>query len=165
MLIIKQIPDLKGYYATSEGEIWSTHRSKCNGNVKILRPGMHSAGYRIVSLKCNGTQKSFYVHRLIASTFLGDKNEQVNHKNLNKTDNNLINLEWVSQVENIKHAQVNGVTVKGENVGTAKLKNQDVVIIKQLLDAGETGKNISGKFNVSAGTISMIKTGKIWTHI
>ena len=53
-------------------------------------------GYRVVSLYCKGKSKRFFVHRLVASAFIQNHNNlpQVNHKDEDKTNNKVSNLEW-----------------------------------------------------------------------
>lgn len=60
-------------------------------------------GYCLVTLSKNGTQKNFQVHRLVALHFLPNPNNlpQVNHKDENKLNNNVENLEWCSHSYNV----------------------------------------------------------------
>lgn len=78
---------------------------------KILSQHLRHDGYLQVSLWNNGQGKSFTVHRLVALNFLDNANNcrDVNHKNGIKTDNRLINLEWVTPSENNYHAVKNGL--------------------------------------------------------
>lgn len=113
----KDIPGYEGkYQASSFGRIRSlkTINSKksnygtiisFHGVPKILKfdKKINGAGYYNCSLT---RHKSVDVHRLIALTFLGappTDQHQVNHKNLNKLDNNIENLEWLLPKENIEH--------------------------------------------------------------
>lgn len=67
---------------------------------------LNKNGYFYVSLHKEGKKKSLLVHRLVASAFLANplNLEQVNHKNGNKQNNNVSNLEWVTAQENCIHA-------------------------------------------------------------
>ena len=86
-----------------------------NGNVygkrgKILKGCIDRCGYKEVCLSLGGKQKSVLVHRLILKTFKPCNNMEnldVNHINGDKTDNRLINLEWCTRSENIKHSYKN----------------------------------------------------------
>lgn len=98
----KDIKDYEGLYQVSDdGRVRRIYK---NGNTKELknREGI----YYTVSLCKKGIKKSFNVHRLVAETFLGipDDKCEVNHKDGNKLNNNLSNLEWVTQHENLLHA-------------------------------------------------------------
>ena len=73
---------------------------------RLLRQCKQNGGYHLVWLSNNGQSKPYTVHRLVATAFLPaqvNKND-VNHKNGDKTDNRVENLEWCSRSENIKHA-------------------------------------------------------------
>lgn len=68
-------------------------------------------GYAVVSPYLNGKQKIYSVHRLIAQAFIENPESKpaVNHKDGNKSNNELDNLEWVTHSENTKHAHANGL--------------------------------------------------------
>lgn len=75
-------------------------------NGKKLKPLKHSQGYLFVNLSINGVRYPMLIHRIVASAFIENpKNKKtVNHKNGDKTDNRVTNLEWATQSENNKHA-------------------------------------------------------------
>lgn len=81
------------------------------GKEKILKQ-TNSNGYLRITLKHYGKkQKSHRVHRLVALEFIPNPNKkpQINHKDGNKSNNHIDNLEWVTCKENIKHAWENGL--------------------------------------------------------
>lgn len=96
------IPGYVGLYDVSSfGRIWS-HISQ-----KVLKPGVAGRGYLKVCLTKPGEKKRyFYLHRLVASTFLPNSANlpQVNHKNGDKHDNVVGNLEWCDNSENGLHS-------------------------------------------------------------
>jgi hypothetical protein len=98
----KDIKNYEGIYQVSDdGHV---RRVLKNGNV---RPVKNRDGvYYTVSLSKNSISKSYSVHRLVAETFLNkpEGKAEVNHKDGNKHNNNLSNLEWVTQKENLIHA-------------------------------------------------------------
>lgn len=116
--IWKDIPRYEGIYqASTFGRIRSIDRKiTTNGNCKIVhqrsRTGRilvqreQNGGYYIVSISVNGKRKVCTVHRLVAKTFLDNTNNfrDVNHKDGNKKNNNIDNLEWISHSDNIKHS-------------------------------------------------------------
>lgn len=106
--IWKDIPNYEGMYQISNlGNVKSIYK---NGNTKILTGGIKK-GYRQVILVKNKKRKYASVHRLVAETFIPNPNNlpQVNHKDGNKSNNNVDNLEWCTQSENQIHAYKNGL--------------------------------------------------------
>ena len=69
---------------------------------KVLSPEKNKDGYLLVSLCCNGKQNLRTVHRLVAQAFIPNPNNlpQVNHKDENKSNNRVDNLEWCDQAYN-----------------------------------------------------------------
>jgi hypothetical protein len=81
------------------------------GKKKILKHGIMTSGYKMVSLKKDGKQKMFSIHRLLAIAFIDNPNTypQVNHKDGNKLNNDLSNLEWCTRSQNIQHMYDSGL--------------------------------------------------------
>jgi hypothetical protein len=105
----KDIPGYEGLYQINKyGQILSLRSGQLRRDVQS------GHGYRAVQLSDqNHTKRRFYVHRLVATTFLGApsaKEYVVNHKNLNKKDNRVENLEWTTNEGNMHHAYTNGKT-------------------------------------------------------
>ena len=74
---------------------------------KILKFSDNGKGYKLVFLTKNNKRQNKYVHRLVAENFLENLDDlpEVNHKDLNKNNNTILNLEWVSMLENKRHYQ------------------------------------------------------------
>ena len=97
------------------------------GNVRntktgvVLNPGVSGNGYKQVSLKMIETNKfkKQYVHRLVAQFWVENDDiehkKEVNHKNLDRTDNRAENLEWLTSSENQKHKYKNNDNYKTSN--------------------------------------------------
>ena len=85
-----------GYLAGKDGNIYSMKR-----NI-ILSPRVDGDGYLEVSIMVNGKQMSKTVHRMIAEAWLPNPNSKpfVNHKNGNRSDNRVDNLEWITISDN-----------------------------------------------------------------
>lgn len=90
---------------------WEMYQVDTNGNVygkngNKLKYSINHNGYCIVNFYHNNKRKGFGVHTLIAKTFLENKENkiQVNHKDGNKQNNNIDNLEFVTAKENIEHS-------------------------------------------------------------
>lgn len=146
------------YYIYPSGKVWSNYTGKYIS--QRLRNGYYS-----VTL-WNGKQKSFNLHRLLALCFLnavGGKN-YVNHKDGNKLNNKIDNLEWVTPCENTRHSFDNDLQKgkRGENSHFSKLTMSDVLTIKDMLNCGIRQKDIAILFNISQANVSDIKTGKKW---
>lgn len=104
---MKTIPSCPSYCVTSEGLIFSTLTGK------FLKPRKRKNGYHQVLLRCDGKYKTVLVHRAVLEGYLGPSSLQINHKNGDKSDNRIENLEYVTREENLKHAQETGLLTKG----------------------------------------------------
>ena len=95
----KEIPNYENYLIYDDGCVFN-----CNTN-KMLSGSIGEHGYKYYRLSKNGKKKMFYAHRLVAEAFLENENNLpvVNHKDGNKLNNNLNNLEWTSYSYNIEH--------------------------------------------------------------
>jgi hypothetical protein len=103
--IWKPIEQYPGYEVSSLGRIKSYKVNKVNG--KLLY-GKDSKGYVGIDIRINGKTKQELLHRLVLSTFCpveGWEELTVNHKNGNRKDNRLENLEWMTNSENTSHAR------------------------------------------------------------
>lgn len=134
---------------------------------RILRPGKDGGGYRIVILYKKGISKTLKVSRLVLIAFAGlpAPGKECNHKNGIKADDKLENLEWVTSSENSLH-KCRILGYRGEVHGRAKLKNNDIPVIRRLLAEGKlVQREIGELFGVSRQAIWYIKHGNNWAHI
>jgi hypothetical protein len=95
--IWKPVPGFEGLYEVStEGAVRSLPGKKTHSKGRTLRLTANSYGYLVVGLRKDGKAKQFTVHRLVAMTFIPNPLElpQVNHKDEDKTNNHVENLEW-----------------------------------------------------------------------
>ena len=110
--IWKDIPGYENrYQISSRGRIRSMPRQICNSincrslPEKIVNPYKNGNGYLFIYLYAEGSRKKFYIHRLVAFVFIpdGDPALEVNHRNKDRCNNCLSNLEWMTTKENAYH--------------------------------------------------------------
>lgn len=101
----KQINGYNNYYIYDNGDVLNISTNK------ILKGSIGENGYKYYRLSKDNNKTMFYAHRLVAEHFLENPNflPIVNHKDGNKLNNQLSNLEWVSCSENTKHAHDNNL--------------------------------------------------------
>ena len=152
---------LYNYYVTDDGRIWSEKSQKFmafqydkNGYVKVALRSKD-----LPPKKCH----RYSVHRLVLENFCpvpNMENLQVNHKDGDKTNNRLENLEWVTCEENIQHAVVNHLRATVN--GSAKLTLKQVEEIRNYIAQGYTNVRLGQMYNVHEETIGRIRRNKSW---
>jgi hypothetical protein len=159
-----QIENFSRYFINENGQIWSTYRNR------HLTPSEIKWGYLRVNLIDNdGKNKGKLVHRLVAETFLPNPSEkkEVNHKNCDKYDNSLSNLEWCTPGENLLHSyKMNRRSAKGENNTNSKVNVQKVKLFRLLHDTfGWTPSKITNTFKLNRSMLNKIIYYKTWKHV
>jgi hypothetical protein len=123
---------------------------------------------------CNGGKRQAKrIHRLVLEAFVGPCPDdlQANHKDGDKQNNDLTNLEWTTQSENMKHAHKMGLCkptpwqLLGEQHPGTKLKADEVWLIKRLLWFEISYSRIAKMFKVTKGAIQSISAGYSWQYI
>lgn len=145
---------------------------------RILKLAIKKDGYLDVTLSRPGLRKHVKVHKLVAAAFLGNAaGRTVNHKDGNKSNNCLENLEYLTQSENVRHAFQTGLkipargirsgrytkpekTARGEKHGNAKLKDADIPRIFEMRKSGLLLREIGDRLGVTKNCISLILKGK-----
>lgn len=145
------------YYVTPSGNV----ENSSNHRLKKLDNGK---GYKMVSLHGKGKRKNFYIHRLVAMCYLDNPNgfPEINHKDGNKSNNDVSNLEWVSKKMNIKHALINGLSDSGAKNWNANLTSAQARLVYKAYWAGIPSREIMDAFNVSRHTVCDIANGRIY---
>ena len=101
--IWKDIPEFEGLYRISNtGKVMTLH----NNRNRLLTLKINNTGYAWVELSKNGKRKQFLVHRLVAMGFLDNPNNYpvINHKDENRLNNSVDNLEWCTLSYNTKYS-------------------------------------------------------------
>jgi len=168
----KAIEGYEGYYEVSSlGRVRSLPRTVSSGRGwnypvkgKILTPASDRGGYQLVTLRKDG-QRTLKVHRLVAEAFIPNplKLPQINHKDGDKTNNRVENLEWCNSKANIAHAWETGLASSNHCSGESHhLSSVQDSHIKECLDLYQTGKwsqrKLAQKYGVSPTTVNN------WTH-
>lgn len=170
----KDIEGYEGIYQVSDqGRVRSLDRvgvARQRLKGKVLKPGTNRNGYCYVILCKKLTVKHHAVHRLVALAFLGpDRERQVNHKSGKKTDNQALNLEWVTAKENMRHSMEvlgNSSGRKGEAHSQVKLTANQVREIRRLYASKDHSQyNLAKLFGVHRSTIEHIVTRRTWKHV
>ena len=146
---MEEYRDIKGYegiYQVSNyGRVKSLSRKALNGRTvkeRILKQNIGDVGYYNVTLCKDGNHQTFRVHRLVAEAFLPNNNNHpyINHKDENKLNNNVDNLEWCTETYNQVYSN-----------GKQVLKYDD---FGNLLAVYHSNREAATANNVSIGTIS-----------
>lgn len=127
---------------------------------RFLNPALSPNGYLTYSNKLGS------VHRLVAKSFISEIPEGmvVNHKDGNKLNNSVDNLEIITHSENIKHAYKNGLikSMVGEKNHRAKITNEQYVEIAKCFKNNETNEQIAEKYNLHHRYVSLLRHGRRW---
>ena len=152
MEIYKDIIGYEGLYQISnEGNVKSL--IKRYGFEKVLKAGITKAGYKTVTLCKNKKRESLQIHRIVAEHFLLKTDLCVNHKDCNKLNNNVNNLEWVSYKENTNHARKNGL-LKHNTKKIAEEKRKVVLQIDPITN------RLIAKYNSAHEAAKITKTNR-----
>lgn len=125
---------------------------------KILKTFLSADGYCTLQLYKNGIPKTITVHRLVAITFI-EKNHllnEVNHKDFNRTNNRVENLEWCTHKENVLYSNKYNPKpkIKRDDNGRTKIKEAD---IENIIKDKRMYKDIAKDYNVKMLQIYRIK--------
>lgn len=172
MEIWKDIKDYEGLYQVSNyGNVRSL--IKRTGSIIILKPDKTQSGYFRVTLCKNYERKRYMVHRLVAEAFIPNPNNlpQVNHKDENKTNNRLDNLEWCTPKYNINY----GTCIKRFSEKMINNKKISKIVIQftkcgefineypSVSECGRNGFNIGAVAACCRGILKSHK-GYIWKY-
>lgn len=149
------------YQISNFGRIKSFPRNGTGKEIKILRPGLTKDGYLRIYLYKNNTPRRFNIHRLVAETFISNSENKphVNHKDGNKFNNCVKNLEWSTVAENNQHAYDAGLKKAVGNSADSKLTSEQIYWIREhyIPRNKEYGERaLAKKFNVTQSTISNV---------
>lgn len=132
---------------------------------KNLSPWLGQNGYLHISIKEGRARRKYLIHRLIALTFLGEPEIPltVNHKDGNKLNNDLSNLEWATLAENTRHQWAKGlVDLRGSKHPSSKLKESDIEFIRT---SSISVQELAARYGVSTSAIYKVRQGVNWRSV
>jgi len=165
----RPIPDYEALYSASNlGRLRADTRQK--GSIypagHILKPSASPRRqYLQVTLAGTKPRKTYFVHVLIARTFIGPRPEgqEVNHKDTIQTNNRALNLEYLTHAEHEAHAALHSQKAYGEKSNRATLKAADIPIIRAMTDIPP--QEMAIRFGVTVATIGKVRRRERWKHI
>ena len=166
--IWKPIVGFEGRYEVSNhGRVKSLLR--CRGTTeRILKPFTNNqVGHLSVRLYARRERRGSLVHRLVLTAFVGPcpSGTECRHLDGNPTNNHVGNLCWGTRTENMADNIRHGTIAIGIRNGNAKLTDDGVREIRELLKQGLSQRKIARLFSVGHDAISAINTDRLWKHV
>lgn len=142
MLKVKDVKGFEEYTIDTEGNVFSKRKNR------YLKATVNKHGYCKVKLFKNNYGKIYSVHRLVAEAFIPnpENKPQVNHIDSNRRNNNIENLEWVTNKENMQHAVRNNRFANMAKINSEKMK-KNAVYLTGYLKANEKWRRKVNKCN------------------
>lgn len=170
------------YYSFPIVEIWShleeypgilvsDHGRVMTEKTELIRKVNYSVGgYGRITHFYEGKVSYHYVHRIVGKAFIGNDQQkpQINHKDGQKDNNRIDNLEWVTEKENTAHAYETGLRRKRATNKGKKWKQftkKEVISIRESLKNGISKSELARKHGVKWETIKSIEMRRTWKNI
>lgn len=157
----KVIPFESNYEVSTYGRI----RNASTQQIKSQRFDRY--GYKRVTLYPSA--KTYVVHQLVAKVWLGDMSQtlQINHKDFDKTNNYVDNLEWCSIKENCRHREdhLDPRRLDGSKNPVSTYTEEEVLQIRELYSDGKKYRDIARMLGRHSEAIRRIVRRESWTHI
>jgi len=172
------IPSNRDYGVSNKGRVMRVKTGKNTTPGKILKRQVKRTGYIQVGLYKNKKTKWRTVHSLVLEAFVGPPNGSVcNHKDFDKSNNNLSNLEYVTREENERHALENErhALENGHKQNSLETRKQlssdspsrkiteiDALQIRDFAKKGMYQREIGELYGLSQTHVGRIISGKRW---
>lgn len=148
------------YHDSGDGGGWSAPR---------YYGSQPNSPYVTISFSRNGRVTTKHLHRLLAQVFIPNPENKpyVNHKDGNKKNNDLTNLEWCTAQENHKHALENNLVVypRGNSHHYTKVSDGVVMDAIHRINRGESVRDLANEVGISRSQLNLIKRGKSRRHL
>lgn len=171
------VPGWGEFYSVSDrGRVRRDARARSTASWpgKILKPRRTRTGYVAAALYGSpGVRRERLVHQLVLSAFVGPRppGHEPNHKNYDRTDNRLDNLEYMTPKQNQEHRGIRQKALghpnrpRGEAYWNAKLTTDDVREIRRRHSAGEGVMALARAFAVTRHAINYVYMRRTWKHV
>lgn len=168
-LALVELTEWPGYFAGSDGHIYSTHSRgpgarPCGKEPFALKEWINR-GYANVHLTRNGERKSLRVASLVCAAFNGPRPDGMtcSHLNGNRSDNRPENLAWEPLLQNIRRRAEHGTWLANEKNPSAKLTWYQVREIRRRHSAGEANQcELARQFGVTHSAVNYVVNGRTW---
>jgi hypothetical protein len=159
----------RGYFITPERQVWNTRRNDGSQDAVAAHVlnGCPSKGYPRVTLSVAGRRQRFFVHRIVAETFLGPCPDglEVAHLNGDRRDSRLTNLRYVTRSENHLHKIAHGTMPLGDSHPNRSISETTARQIGKRLEEVHSYHQVAEEFGAPAGVVSHIAMGRTWRHV
>jgi hypothetical protein len=173
MIERRNIEGMEGMAIGSDGTVWT-----CRNHNGLLTDKWHElnrykrpygAGYWVVCLRPQPNSKVVqrYIHRLVLEAFVGPQPEGMEgcHNDGNTDNNDVSNLRWDTRLNNHDDKRKHGTLPRGESHSGAKLTEDQVRRIRELIKTGVFQRVVAEEFGISQGTVGCIARRKRWKHV
>lgn len=156
------------YRVGDDGSVWSFQSGKWKKKKLTIGKTKYLKDRWIVTIWNENGGKTFLVHRLVLTAFVGTCPEGMEccHNDGNPSNNRVENLRWDTHAENQRDRNKHGTDNRGERHWRCLLTAEQVIEIRKRYRNGETNKQqLAAIYSVSDGTIRSLLSRKSWRHI
>ena len=174
----REVPQTnRRYYVSNMGRLMTTkYRTSDVASVfwpAIMKPAKDAGGYLRTMIVIGGRCRTIKMHRLVAQVWIPNPDglPTVNHRDFNKENNAVSNLEWMTQEANSKHYQATGMqpVFRGAQNWKSRLTEDAVREIKYAASCKTKRKwgrkALAEKYGVSVAAIKDVLRGRSWRHV
>lgn len=173
----RAVPGWPEYEVSDHGRMRSRTRvieSERNGrpysirrNGQVLKPAVGPRGHLSVMVYGEGRKQRLGVHCAVLRAFdrLPLPGEEACHKEGDPSRNTPADLRWGTRQDNHNDMTEHGTRVRGERVGTSRLRSDDVIAIRAAVAEGRKHREVASAFGVSRQTVTSVVSGGAWGHL